>query len=80
MGINVKQLEDNFATMRSFKMLITDTDSTKPYANLEYRLYAPPTNALKEIVDPGYPLRLLTRDRQFITNLSGKYCILNTKI
>ena len=72
MGINVKQLEANMATMKTFKMLITDSDSTKPYANLEYKLFAPPTMALKEIVDPGYPARLLTRDKQFINNLSSE--------
>ena len=75
MGIDVEQLKANMATMKNFKMLITDNDSTKPYTNLEYRLYAPPTMALKEIVDPGYPVRMLTRDKQFLKNLSGNNII-----
>ena len=73
MGMKVDQLKSNFSTLKSFRMLITDTDSTKPYANLEYRLFAPPTMAMKEIVDPGYPNRLLIRDKQFIQNLNGKF-------
>ena len=39
---------------------------------MEFKLWNPPTVALKQVIDQSYPNRLLTQDRQFVKNLSGK--------
>ena len=75
MGLNTNQIDENFAGLKKIRIQITDVDSVKPYANLEFRLFTPPTMALKEIVDPSYPARLLASDKQLVKNLSGMYSL-----
>ena len=74
MGIDIEQIQANYSTLKNIRIQITDEESVKPYASLEFRIHCPPTNALKEIVDPNYPVRMLTKDKQCYLNLSGKKC------
>ena len=73
LGLETNQMEENFAGLRRMKFLITNDESAKPYANMEIRLMYPPTMAMKEVVDYSYPARLLTKDKQFVKNMAGKY-------
>ena len=79
MGLDTDTLRENFNNLKSIRMHITDNEKPKPYANLEIRIWNPPTVALKEVIDQAYPIRMLTQDRQFIKNLSGKDKISNHK-
>ena len=72
LGLDTSQMEENLAGLKRMKFLITNDESVKPYANLEIRLMYPPTMAMKEVVDYSYPARLLTKDKQFVKNMSGK--------
>ena len=80
LGIDTSQLAINFATLKKIRIQITNSESVKPYASLEFRLYSPPTMALKEIVDFSYPVRMLTRDKQFYDSLSGKSLLFKLKL
>ena len=72
MGLNESQIRDNLAALKKMKFLISDDETVKPYANLEIRLLYPPTRSLKEVVDYSYPMRVLTKDKQFVKNMAGK--------
>ena len=72
MGLNKDQMRENFAALKRMKFLLTNEESVKPYANMEIRLFFPPTMAMTEVVDYSYPARLLTRDKQYVKNMSGE--------
>ena len=72
MGLDVIQIRENLAALKRRKFIISDDETVKPYANLEIRLIYPPTRSLKEVVDYSYPLRVLTKDKQFVKNMAGK--------
>lgn len=78
MGLSKEQMLANFAGLKRMKFLVTNEESVKPYANMEIRLFYPPTMAMTEVVDYSYPARLLTRDKQFVKNMAGReLCILS---
>ena len=72
MGLDENQIKENLAALKRKKFIISDDESVKPYANLEIRLVYPPTRSLKEVVDYSYPMRVLTKDKQFVKNMAGK--------
>ena len=72
MGLDEHQIKENLAALKRVKFLISDDETVKPYANLAIRLLYPPTRALKEVVDYSYPMRVLTKDKQFVKNMAGK--------
>lgn len=72
MGLDIDTLKENFNNLKNIRMFISENERPKPYANLEFRLWNPPTVALAEVIDQSYPIRMMTQDRQFIKNLSGK--------
>ena len=72
MGLDSKQILANFADLKRKKFLVTNEEAVKPYANMEIRLFYPPTMAMSEVVDYSYPARMLTRDKQFVKNMAGE--------
>ena len=79
MGLDIRILQENFAKMKQIRIKISENERPKPYANMEIRLWNPPTVALKSQVDLSYPIRMLTQDRQFVKSFKGKILVINCK-
>ena len=72
MGLDIRVLQENFAKLKQIRIKISENEKPKPYANMEIRLWNPPTVALKSQVDLSYPIRMLTQDRQFVKSFKGR--------
>ena len=71
MNLDIRLLQENFKKLKSIRLKISENEKPKPYANMEIRIWNPPTNALKTMVDLAYPLRMLNQDKMFVKNLKG---------
>ena len=71
MGLDIRLLQENFKKLKNIRLNISENEKPKPYANMEIRIWNPPTTALKTMVDLAYPLRMLTHDKMFVKNLKG---------
>ena len=72
MGLDVRLLQENYKKLKSIRLNISENEKPKPYANMEIKIWNPPTTALKTMVDLAYPLRMLNQDKMFVKNLKGK--------
>ena len=72
MGLDVGLLQENYKKLKSIRLNIAENEKPKPYANMEIKIWNPPTTALKTMVDLAYPLRMLNQDKMFVNNMKGK--------
>ena len=72
MGLDIRILQENYNQLKNIRLNISENEKPKPYANMEIRIWNPPTVALKSMVDLAYPFRLLSNDRLFVKSLKGK--------
>ena len=75
MGLDIRILQENYNQLKNIRLNISENEKPKPYANMEIRIWNPPTVALKSMVDLSYPFRLLNHDRLFVKSLKGKFVV-----